>query len=87
MGGDGMTIETTGTVLLIPRDAAGKATGLLALLEPKDAPGTYRLTCFGPKRHYRKDGSCRCVAATLALMTAEARAATTVDPFGGQARG
>lgn len=83
----GTTIETTGTVLLIPRDTqSGKTTGLLLLLERKDTPGRYALTCFGPWKHYRKDGSCRCVAATLALMTDEARANTTLDPWGGKPR-
>lgn len=87
MSNGGTTIETTGTVLLIPRDTqTGKTTGLLLLLERKDTPGHYTIVCFGPKRHFRRSGLCRCVEAVLALMTEEARANTTLDPWGGKPR-
>lgn len=80
-----VTIASTGTVLLIPRDArSGNRTGLVAVLERTGEPGAYSIVCFGPERHYRQDGSCRCVAAVLAQMVPEVRERTTLDPFGGK---
>lgn len=72
----------TGTCLVITKEEG--RVGAVCLLERKGAPGTYEIACMGPKRHFRRDGSCRCVRAVLAQMTDEARAATTIDPFGGK---
>lgn len=55
---------------------------LLLLMAKGD--GTAELLCFGPKRHYRKAGGCRCVEELLASLTDEFRATVTVTPWGGK---
>jgi hypothetical protein len=80
-------VEPLPNAFIITKDRASGRTGLLLLAERKDAPGSYELVCFGPAKHYRKDGTCRCIEAVLAEMGAEARANTTVDPFGGKGGG
>lgn len=51
------------------------------LLRPK-GKRTYTLVCFGRKKHYRVDGSCRHTAAILARCKPGAR--VKVTPFGGK---
>ena len=65
-------------------DLDRKVRGLMWLGEKdiKDARHGYIVACFGTKRHYRKDGTCRHTAGLLDAMTPWHRARTTVHPFG-----
>lgn len=47
-----------------------------------DGRRTRRLVCFGAKRHYRKDGSCKHTAGLLAVMKPWHRARTRVSLWG-----
>ena len=45
--------------------------------------GRYEVACFGPKSHYRKDGTCRHTDALLAALKSDwHRRRTRVVPFG-----
>lgn len=46
----------------------------------------YHLICFGRKRHYRKDGSCRHTDAALVRVKPELKPLVKVQGFGGKAR-
>lgn len=66
---------------------AKRRDGRAHIVTAWDRPdGATELVCFGPKRHFRKDGTCRCVAAVLASLTDAQRAAVVVVPFGGAER-
>lgn len=44
----------------------------------------YRLVCFGRKRHYRQDGTCKHTDAVLNAMSPARRKVTHVDLWGGK---
>jgi hypothetical protein len=56
----------------------------LILLARKPRSRQYTLVCFGAKRHYRKDGSCRHTAALLTRIKPELLAKVVVTGFGGK---
>lgn len=56
----------------------------LSMLVRRRRSKWYRLSCFGRKRHYRKNGSCRCVADILAALPPDVRALTRVEGWGGK---
>lgn len=58
--------------------------GELILLARKPRSKWYHLTCFGTKRHYRKDGSCKHTEEALANIKPEARHRVRIDPWGGK---
>lgn len=70
-----------GSLMLAVTDEKG-----LLLLIRKPGSRRYYLACFGSKRHYRKDGTCKHTEATLAHMKAWHAARTTVEPFGGKTK-
>ena len=44
----------------------------------------YRLACFGRKRHYRKDGTCKHTDAVIAGVREISKKLIHVDPWGGR---
>ena len=62
----------------------GDKKELTLLIKPKGSR-VHLLCCFGPKRHYRKDGTCKHTEDVLAHMSPWHRARTKVDGFGGKA--
>jgi hypothetical protein len=46
--------------------------------------GAHSVVCFGPKKHYRKDGMCRDVDEILARMKPWYRSRARVDRWGGE---
>lgn len=44
----------------------------------------YALCCFGWKRHYRKDGTCKHTDLFMASLKPKYRRLTKVQPFGGK---
>ena len=44
----------------------------------------WELICFGPKRHYRKDGACAHVEAALGSMRPWHRSRTRLVPWGNE---
>lgn len=65
-------------VILIGRN--GELT--LFLSQGKGSRVRHSLVCFGPKRHYRKDGMCRHLELFLQWMRPWHRSRTTVALFG-----
>lgn len=55
---------------------------LLLLRKPRSK--WYALTCIGPKRHYRKDGSCKHTDEIWECLKPEARPRVKIDPWGGR---
>jgi len=49
-----------------------------------DGRRTHKLVCFGTKRHYRKDGTCKHTAAILARLKPWHKARTHVTLWGGK---
>ena len=58
--------------------------GELILLARKPRSRRYTVVCFGRKRHYRKDGSCKHTDQVQAL-AAQAGERVKVDGWGGRA--
>ena len=81
-GSWGMGWETKGMILL------GNKKEIIAVLsDGKGARTRHALACFGRKRHYRKDGSCKHTDALLSKMRPWHRARTDLTPFGGGKEG
>lgn len=57
--------------------------GLILLLRCK-GQRWYHLACFGGKRHYRKDGSCKHTDDALARVKPKFKPLVKVQPFGGK---
>ena len=59
-------------VMLLPkRDKNGKRSGY------------WSLACFGTKRHYRRDGSCKHTQGLIDTANPRYQSRIRVDPFGG----
>lgn len=58
--------------------------GELVLLARKPGSTLYTLLCFGAKRHYRKDGTCRHTAELLARVKPALQSKVVVEGFGGK---
>lgn len=56
----------------------------VVLLLRKKRSKWYSLVCFGRKRHYRKDGSCKHTEALIAQLTPDCVARTKLKGFGGK---
>lgn len=72
-------------VFLVTKPEGSKESPDLVLLLPKGRGQKRRwaLACFGTKRHYHKDGTCRHTKALLAHMRPWYRSRTDVTPWGG----
>lgn len=57
---------------------------LVMLAKDSKRRGGHIAVCFGRKRHYRKDGSCKCVEELLGRMKPWHRSRTRIEPFGGK---
>ena len=56
----------------------------LIMLLKKPRSKWYILCCFGRKRHYRKDGSCKHTDVILTDVKPEFRVRVKIDPWGGK---
>jgi len=52
----------------------------ITMLVRKPRSRWYTLRCFGPKRHYRKDGTCRHVDQVLASVKPDKKHLVRVEP-------
>ncbi len=74
--------------VLLGTPPSGSKSPTLIMLLPRQQKRPYRsweVICFGPKRHYRRDGSCPHTAAVLASLKSQwHRRRTRVVPHGGE---
>jgi hypothetical protein len=57
----------------------------LILVDRKPRSKWWQVVCFGARRHYRKDGSCKHTDEVLAMTKPELLPRVRVQPFGGKA--
>lgn len=57
---------------------------LILCLPIKGGRGAHRVVCFGPRKHYRKDGTCIDTDELLARMKPWYRSRAKIDPWGGK---
>jgi len=57
--------------------------GALIVVGRRHRSKWYSVTCFGRKRHYRKDGSCKHTDAVLEMLKPELRERTRINGWGG----
>jgi hypothetical protein len=57
---------------------------IILCLPIKGGRGAHHVVCFGPRKHYRKDGTCKETDEVLAKMKPWYRSRAKVEPWGGK---
>jgi hypothetical protein len=64
----------------------GEHPKTLIMVARKPHSKWWQVVCFGAKRHYRKDGTCKHTDEVLAMTKPEIKDRVRVQPFGGKER-